>query len=129
MDGLPGMGNILQYLVSPPIFSICSAPSALPMSSVLSFGEQRAVRFHPPAYDIRVETISIPKSAVFSPSLSNKGSCPSYRILHPDDAIVKVTVSITIFHVSQRRLTVHQLAGLCGSDLHVYRGHEEVDAV
>ncbi|KAH0832215.1 chaperonin 10-like protein [Lanmaoa asiatica] len=46
---------------------------------------QSVVRWYPPAYDIRVEEIPIP------------------RIEHPDDAIVK-------------------LAGLCGSDLHIYRG-------
>ncbi|KAG6333730.1 hypothetical protein ID866_5358 [Astraeus odoratus] len=48
---------------------------------------QLAVRWHPPAYDIRVERVPIP------------------TIEHPDDAIVKV-----------------KLAGLCGSDLHIYRG-------
>ncbi|KAI0364278.1 GroES-like protein [Pilatotrama ljubarskyi] len=53
---------------------------------------QRAVRWYPPAYDIRVEAVPIP------------------QIIDPDDAIVKVT-----------------LAGLCGSDLHIYRGHEDVD--
>ncbi|OCH86982.1 hypothetical protein OBBRIDRAFT_760445 [Obba rivulosa] len=55
---------------------------------------QRAVCFHPPAYDIRVESVPIP------------------RIVHPDDAIVKIN-----------------LAGLCGSDLHIYRGHEGVSEV
>ncbi|KAI0822870.1 chaperonin 10-like protein [Trametes gibbosa] len=55
-------------------------------------GMQRAVRWYPPAYDIRVEDVPIP------------------QIIDPDDAIVKVT-----------------LAGLCGSDLHIYRGHEDVD--
>ncbi|KAK7687146.1 hypothetical protein QCA50_009649 [Cerrena zonata] len=64
------------------------------MSSETRSGEQRVVRFHPPSFDIRVETVPIP------------------QLIEPDDAIVKVT-----------------LAGLCGSDLHVYRGHEEVDAV
>ncbi|KAJ3544989.1 hypothetical protein NM688_g5680 [Phlebia brevispora] len=54
---------------------------------------QRAIKWYPPAYDIRVEEVPIPS------------------IQHPDDAIVKI-----------------QLAGLCGSDLHVYRGHEDVDA-
>ncbi|THH27436.1 hypothetical protein EUX98_g6751 [Antrodiella citrinella] len=34
---------------------------------------------------------------------------PVPNILHPDDAIVKI-----------------KLSGLCGSDLHVYRGHEDV---
>ncbi|KIJ60274.1 hypothetical protein HYDPIDRAFT_117357 [Hydnomerulius pinastri MD-312] len=52
-------------------------------------GEHSVVRWHPPAYDIRVEKIPVP------------------QIEHPDDAIVKV-----------------KLAGLCGSDLHVYRGTE-----
>ncbi|PCH39474.1 alcohol dehydrogenase [Wolfiporia cocos MD-104 SS10] len=55
-------------------------------------GTQRAVRWYPPAYDIRVETVPVP------------------QIIDPDDAIVKI-----------------KLAGLCGSDLHIYRGHEDVD--
>ncbi|KAI9062149.1 alcohol dehydrogenase [Trametes sanguinea] len=54
---------------------------------------QRAVRWYPPAYDVRVEAVPIP------------------QIIDPDDAIVRVT-----------------LAGLCGSDLHIYRGHEDVDS-
>ncbi|KAI9453180.1 chaperonin 10-like protein [Russula earlei] len=37
-------------------------------------------------------------------------SVPVPTILHPDDAIVKI-----------------QLSGLCGSDLHVYRGHQDVN--
>ncbi|KAF8889229.1 chaperonin 10-like protein [Mucidula mucida] len=37
---------------------------------------------------------------------------PAPKICDPDDAIVKV-----------------QFAGLCGSDLHVYRGHEAVDQI
>ncbi|KAF7346040.1 alcohol dehydrogenase [Mycena sanguinolenta] len=53
-----------------------------------------AIRWHPPAFDIRVESIPVPK------------------IQDPDDAIVKVT-----------------LAALCGSDLHIYRGHGGVDKV
>lgn len=57
-------------------------------------GTQRAVRWYPPGYDIRVEDVPIP------------------QILEPDDAIVKI-----------------KLGGLCGSDLHIYRGHEDVDAV
>ncbi|KAI0630915.1 chaperonin 10-like protein [Trametes polyzona] len=56
-------------------------------------GMQRAVRWYPPAYDIRVEAVPIP------------------QIIDPDDAIVEVT-----------------LAGLCGSDLHIYRGHEDVES-
>ncbi|EGN98107.1 hypothetical protein SERLA73DRAFT_91326 [Serpula lacrymans var. lacrymans S7.3] len=60
------------------------------MSSQLT-GNQQAIRWHPPAYDIRVESVPIPK------------------IEHPDDAIVKI-----------------KLAGLCGSDLHTYRGTEEL---
>ncbi|KAF8208642.1 chaperonin 10-like protein [Mycena galopus ATCC 62051] len=53
-----------------------------------------AIRWHPPAFDIRVESIPVP------------------RIQEPDDAIVKVT-----------------LAALCGSDLHVYRGHAGVEKI
>ncbi|KAI0759271.1 chaperonin 10-like protein [Trametes elegans] len=56
-------------------------------------GMQRAVRWYPPAYDIRVEAVPIP------------------QIIDPDDAIIRV-----------------KLAGLCGSDLHIYRGHEDVDS-
>ncbi|KIM78518.1 hypothetical protein PILCRDRAFT_98402 [Piloderma croceum F 1598] len=54
-------------------------------------GVQQAVLWYPPSYDIRVESIPIPK------------------IQDPDDAIIKIT-----------------LAGLCGSDLHIYRGHDAV---
>lgn len=54
----------------------------------------KAVRWHPPSFDIRVETICIPE------------------IQHPDDAIVKV-----------------KFAALCGSDLHIYRGHGGVDKI
>ncbi|KIM43326.1 hypothetical protein M413DRAFT_444156 [Hebeloma cylindrosporum] len=56
--------------------------------------EQSAIRWHPPSYDIRLETIPVPK------------------IQNPDDVIVKV-----------------KLAALCGSDLHIYRGHGGVTAV
>ncbi|KAI0739281.1 chaperonin 10-like protein [Daedaleopsis nitida] len=56
-------------------------------------GFQKAIRWYPPAFDIRVEVVPIP------------------QIIDPDDAIVKV-----------------KLAGLCGSDLHIYRGHEDVDS-
>lgn len=55
---------------------------------------QKAVRWHPPSYDIRVDEVPVPK------------------IVDPDDAIVKV-----------------KLAGLCGSDLHIYRGHGGVEDV
>ncbi|KIK03332.1 hypothetical protein K443DRAFT_654096 [Laccaria amethystina LaAM-08-1] len=55
---------------------------------------QKAIRWHPPSYDIRVESVPVP------------------QIQHPDDAIVKVT-----------------LAALCGSDLHIYRGHAGVEKV
>lgn len=55
---------------------------------------QRAIRWHPPSYDIRVEEVPVP------------------RIQHPDDAIVKI-----------------KLGGLCGSDLHIYRGHGGVNQV
>ncbi|KAJ7081362.1 chaperonin 10-like protein [Mycena belliarum] len=54
----------------------------------------KAIRWHPPSFDIRVENIPVP------------------QIQDPDDAIVKVT-----------------LAALCGSDLHVYRGHAGVDQI
>ncbi|KAJ7457665.1 chaperonin 10-like protein [Mycena galericulata] len=53
-----------------------------------------AVRWHPPSFDIRVESIPVP------------------QIQDPDDAIVKVS-----------------LAALCGSDLHVYRGHAGVEKI
>ncbi|KIK59359.1 hypothetical protein GYMLUDRAFT_44710 [Collybiopsis luxurians FD-317 M1] len=58
------------------------------MSSML------AARWHPPSFDIRVESVPVPE------------------IEEPDDAIVKVT-----------------LAGLCGSDLHVYRGQIAVPKI
>ncbi|KAF8630891.1 hypothetical protein AX17_005249 [Amanita inopinata Kibby_2008] len=58
------------------------------MSFAALTGQQKAVRWHPPSYDIRVEDVPIP------------------QIQDPDDAIVKV-----------------KLAALCGSDLHIYRGH------
>ncbi|KAG7439202.1 GroES-like protein [Guyanagaster necrorhizus] len=51
-----------------------------------------AIRFYPPSYDIRVESVPMP------------------QITHSDDAIVRI-----------------HLSGLCGSSLHVYRGHEAVD--
>lgn len=53
--------------------------------------DQLAILWYPPAYDIRVEKVSVP------------------RVEHPDDAVVKV-----------------RLAGLCGSDLHLYRGTEGI---
>ncbi|KAJ7164748.1 chaperonin 10-like protein [Mycena crocata] len=53
-----------------------------------------AIRWHPPSFNIKVESIPVPK------------------IQDPDDAIVKVT-----------------LAALCGSDLHVYRGHAGVEKI
>ncbi|KAF8798824.1 hypothetical protein BYT27DRAFT_7121893 [Phlegmacium glaucopus] len=60
----------------------------------ISPSEQKAIRWHPPSYDIRIETVPVP------------------QIQHPDDAIIKV-----------------KLAALCGSDLHVYRGHGGVNRV
>ncbi|KAF8195486.1 chaperonin 10-like protein [Pholiota molesta] len=54
--------------------------------------EHKVIRWYPPSYDIRVESL------------------PKPRIQHPDDVIVKVT-----------------LAALCGSDLHVYRGHSGIE--
>ncbi|RPD52994.1 hypothetical protein L226DRAFT_617662 [Lentinus tigrinus ALCF2SS1-7] len=68
--------------------SVSDEKAALDVSGI-----QKAVRWYPPKYDIRVEAVPIP------------------QIIDPDDAIVKV-----------------KLAGLCGSDLHIYRGHEDVDA-
>ncbi|KAF7296575.1 hypothetical protein HMN09_01064800 [Mycena chlorophos] len=59
----------------------------------------KAIRWHPPAFDIRVEELDVPK---YDPQASG--------CLEPDDAIVKVS-----------------LAALCGSDLHIYRGHGGVD--
>jgi len=64
------------------------------MAAPDSPSEQKAIRWYPPSYDIRVETVPVP------------------QIQHPDDAIIKV-----------------KLAALCGSDLHVYRGHAGVDKV
>lgn len=55
---------------------------------------QKAVRWYPPSYDIRVEDAPVP------------------LIQDPDDAIVKV-----------------KLAALCGSDLHIYRGHGGVEKI
>ncbi|KAG2758093.1 hypothetical protein P692DRAFT_20813638 [Suillus brevipes Sb2] len=61
---------------------------------------QRAVRWHPPSYDIRIETLPIPE------------------IEHPDDAIVKIQTSFAL----ESQPLHPKLAGLCGSDLHMYRG-------
>ncbi|KAH8834991.1 alcohol dehydrogenase [Flagelloscypha sp. PMI_526] len=52
----------------------------------------KALRWHPPKYNLHFEEVLLP------------------RILHPDDAIVKI-----------------ELSGLCGDDLHVYRGTEGTD--
>ena len=50
------------------------------------------------------------------------------RIEEPDDAVVKITVRmLTRFREVSVTIDVIQLAGLCGSDLHIYRGHEEFD--
>ena len=52
----------------------------------------------------------------------------SHRIEEPDDAIVKITVCTKAkFHKVLIMIEVIQLAGLCGSDLHIYRGHGEFD--
>ncbi|KAJ3510816.1 hypothetical protein NMY22_g15854 [Coprinellus aureogranulatus] len=76
-------------------------------------GKQRAIRWHPPSYDIRVEDIDIP------------------QIIHPDDAIVKVKVS-----ASNPRLRDHHTHVVVSwqhyaarSDLHIYRGHGGVENV
>ncbi|KAA1472364.1 alcohol dehydrogenase [Dentipellis sp. KUC8613] len=52
---------------------------------------QLVVKWYPPRRDVRLESVPVP------------------RVLHPDDAIVKI-----------------DLAGLCGSDLHAYRGLEDI---
>ncbi|KDR82662.1 hypothetical protein GALMADRAFT_263115 [Galerina marginata CBS 339.88] len=64
------------------------------MTTTAPSDQHNAIRWHPPSYDIRVETIPAPK------------------IQNADDAIVKV-----------------KLGALCGSDLHIYRGHGGVDKV
>lgn len=67
----------------------------------------KAVCLHPEDHTIHVETLPCPQYVVliciFFSYLSLR------RIEQPDDAIVKVI-----------------LAGLCGSDLHGYRGHEHI---
>ncbi|KAF9454808.1 alcohol dehydrogenase [Macrolepiota fuliginosa MF-IS2] len=63
-------------------------------STEIPSGFHKAIRWYPPAYDIRVDEVPVP------------------RIQHPDDVIVKV-----------------KLAALCGSDLHIYRGHGGINSV
>lgn len=67
----------------------------------------KAVCLYPEDHTIHVETLPCPQYVVliciFFSYLSLR------RIEQPDDAIVKVI-----------------LAGLCGSDLHGYRGHEHI---
>jgi len=63
------------------------------MSSVSASDIQRAVRWYPPSYDIRVEEITVPKFADFILNITvNQHSAIVFRIEHPDDAIVKVKV-------------------------------------
>jgi len=58
----------------------------------------RAVRWHPPSYDVRVEDVPFPKWVgfqVFQAIVRNSPPPPEIcRIEHPDDAIVKITVWI-----------------------------------
>lgn len=53
----------------------------------------RAVRWHPPSYDVRVEDVPFPKwvTDFFNDSWSLL-FFEICRIEHPDDAIVKITV-------------------------------------
>jgi hypothetical protein len=58
--------------------------------------EQKAIRWYPPSYDIRVETVSVPQCEYFFLSRSYLSfiTISPHRIQHPDDAIVKVKVTI-----------------------------------
>ncbi|THH03731.1 hypothetical protein EW145_g6052 [Phellinidium pouzarii] len=74
----------------------------------------KAVRLYPADLSIHVESIPTPK------------------IEHPDDAIVKVKVCVFIGSDSIKDSNISlglQLSGLCGSDLHGYRGHEKINNI
>ena len=64
----------------------------------------RAVRWHPPSHDVRVEDVPFPKWAAISCISSDDNSahpCIKIRRLEdPDDAIVKVTVRMLYGTVS-----------------------------
>jgi len=64
-------------------------------------GVHKAVRWHPPSYDIRVEEIPVPEYAPFQYIAGNRCSRSPFlvhRIQQPDDAIVKVTVSLNVIY-------------------------------
>jgi hypothetical protein len=79
---------------------------------------------------VRYQTRSRPHSYVsLSSSLSSSLIFPfPSSIQHPDDAIVKIKVLPWLALIIPS-MTPHpfQFSGLCGSDLHVYRGHEDVN--
>lgn len=52
---------------------------------------QKAVRWHPPSYDIRVEDVPAPQLVPLLPSISQTDSGYT-RIQDPNDAIVRVKV-------------------------------------
>lgn len=56
----------------------------------------RAVRWHPPGYDVRVEDVPFPQWETFSRISLSDVLTPLHRIEHPDDAIVKITVQRVI---------------------------------
>jgi hypothetical protein len=67
-----------------------------------------------------VSLSAAPASSSYFPFLSS--------VQHPDDAIVKIKV-LPWFALIIPSMTPYpfQFSGLCGSDLHVYRGHEDVN--
>lgn len=58
--------------------------------------EQKAIRWHPPSYDIRVETVPVPRYEMFFSILAGSYFTIVWRIQHPDDAIVKVKVGLGV---------------------------------
>jgi hypothetical protein len=64
-------------------------------------------------------------------SSSLSSSCFPFpnSIQHPDDAIIKIKVLLGLLRLIIPSMTPSpfQFSGLCGSDLHVYRGHEDVN--
>ena len=80
---------------------------------------------------VRYQTRSRPHSYVSLSlsSLSSKFPFPyPGSIHHPDDAIIKIKVlpwPALIF--PSMTPSFFQFSGLCGSDLHLYRGHEDVN--
>jgi hypothetical protein len=89
---LPHSNTVLRVLSGKEIHK-----SLPPMIPVVDKSSQCAVRWYPPSYDIRVETLPIPGYA--DPSLvlllhhTHSNTCVFVsRIEHPDDAIVKIQV-------------------------------------